>query len=238
MRTTRLHAAVCCLALTLALAWLRPAPLAAQEGGWGEEGQVYAIQKKPYRLKHELHAAVGTLPMDAFYKGVTLGGGYTYHFTHHFAWEVFQILYSQNVDTGLKKDLEDQFAVEASSFREVDLLANTNVVFTPLYGKVTWLNRKVIRMEVSVTAGGGVARYTEFEREGASGFSEDTQYKLSANFGMGLRVFMNQRFSLRLDMRDYMNFVDGVDNVAYFGLGLGWNFRLPRFADQEEDAEP
>jgi len=25
--------------------------------------------------------------------------------------------------------------------------------------------------------------------------------------------------------------------VAYFGLGLSWNFRLPRFSDLEEDSE-
>ena len=208
-----------------------------QDEGWGEEGQVFAIQKKPYQLKHELNASVGVLPMDAFYKGVTFGGGYTYHFSHHFAWEVFQILASQNVDTGLKDDLQDYFAIEPSAFREVDFLANTNVVFIPLYGKMTWLNRKVVRMECSVTAGGGVAQYTEYERSGASSYSENKQYEISANFGMGLRFYLSEHFSLRLDLRDYMNFVDGVDHVAFFGLGVGWNFRLPRFSDLEEDAE-
>jgi outer membrane beta-barrel protein len=209
----------------------------AKKEGWGEEGQVFAIQKKPYQLKHELHAAVGALPMDAFYKGVAFGAGYTYHFSHHFAWEVFQILASQNVDTGLKKDLQGLFSVEAGSFREVDFLANTNAVFVPLYGKVTWLNRKVIRMEWSLTAGGGVAQYTYYERERAASYSEQKQYEFSANFGMGMRVFLSKSFSVRLDMRDYMNFVDGIDHVAYFGLGLSWNFRLPRFSDLEEDSE-
>jgi len=219
------------------LAAAAPVPLWAQEEGWGEEGRVYAIQKKPYPLKHELHVAVGVLPMDAFYKGFGFGAGYTYHFSHHVAWEVFQILASQNVDTGLKEDLQDLFSVETSSFREVDFLANTNAVFVPLYGKMTWLNRKVIRMELALTAGAGVAQYTEFERQGASGYSEGKKYELSMNYGMGIRVFLNPRFSVRLDMRDYMNFVDGIDHVAYFGVGLGWNFRLPRFADLEQDTD-
>ncbi len=131
MKTLLLRTAVLCLACGLAVPSL-PGLLAADEASWGEEGRIYAVQKKPYRLKHELHASVGVLPMDAFYKGVTFGGGYTYHFSHHFAWEVFQIQSSQNVDTGLKKALQDQFSVEASSFREVDLLASSNAVFVPL----------------------------------------------------------------------------------------------------------
>jgi outer membrane beta-barrel protein len=137
----------------------------------------------------------------------------------------------------LKGDLQGLFSIEPSAFREVDFLANTNAVFVPLYGKVTWLNRKVIRMEWSLTAGGGVAQYTSYEREGAAGYSEQKQYEFSANFGMGMRVFLSKSFSVRLDMRDYMNFVDGIDHVAYFGLGLSWNFRLPRFSDLEEDSE-
>ena len=81
------------------------ASAAAEEAGYGEGGKVYAVQKKGYQLKHELYGAVGVLPMDAMYKGVTFGGGYTYHFSHHFAWEAVQFLYSANIDTGLKKDL-------------------------------------------------------------------------------------------------------------------------------------
>lgn len=236
MKTLLLRFVALCLFCGLAVPCL-PGPLAADEAGWGEEGRIYAVQKKPYRLKHELHASVGVLPMDAFYKGVTFGGGYTYHFSHHFAWEVFQIQSSQNVDTGLKKALQDQFSVEASSFREVDLLASSNAVFVPLYGKVAWLNRKVVRMEWFLTAGGGVAQYTEFEREGASDYSEKKKYEISMNYGMGMRVFLSKSLSVRLDLRDYMNFVDGVDHAAFFGLGMAWNFRLPRFADLEEGSE-
>jgi len=224
--------------LCLVLCGLLFAPLssaAAQGTGFGEGGKVVAVQKKEYQLKNELHAAVGVLPMDAFYKGVTIGGGYTYHFSHHFAWEVFQFLYSNNVDTGLKKDLQDIFAVEPSAFREVKVLANSNIVFVPLYGKMSWLNRKVVQTELYLTAGPGVAQYRDYVRQGASGYAEENKYYFSANFGMGIRLFFNKRFSCRLDLRDYMNFVEGsVDNAAYFSLGLSWNFRMPKFSGGDE----
>lgn len=208
---------------------------AAEETGYGEGGKVYAVQKKGYQLKHELYGAVGVLPMDAMYKGVTIGGGYTYHFSHHFAWEAIQFTYSNNIDTGLKKDLQNIFDAEVTSFREVQFLANSNVVFVPLYGKMTWLNRHVVQMEFYLTAGPGIAQYKESVRTGREGFAEDTQYYFSGNFGIGLRFFINHQFSVRLDMRDYMNFVDGgVDNAAYFALGLAWNFRMPQFSYSDE----
>jgi outer membrane beta-barrel protein len=217
----------------MVLCGLLLAPLAsaaAQETGYGEGGRVYAVQKKGYLLKHELYGAVGVLPMDAFYKGITFGAGYTYHFSHHFAWEALQVAYSANVDTGLKDKLQD-FDVGVENFREVKLLANSNVVFVPLYGKVSWLNRHVVQMEVYFTAGPGIAQYKEFERRGASDYAESTEYAFSGNFGMGLRCFLNKNLSLRLDLRDYMNFIDGdIDNAAYFSLGLSWNFQMPKFA--------
>jgi outer membrane beta-barrel protein len=211
------------------------ASVAAQETGYGEGGRVYAVQKKEYQLKHELYGAVGVLPMDAMYKGVTIGGGYTYHFSHHFAWEAIQFTYSNNIDTGLKEDLQNSFDATPESFREVQFMVNSNVVFVPLYGKMSWLNRSVVQMEVYLTAGPGIARYKEFELTGADSYSEEAKYYFSGNFGLGLRFFINQRFSVRLDMRDYMNFVDGgVDNAAYFALGLAWNFRMPQFSYSDD----
>jgi len=211
------------------------ASAAAQETGYGEGGKVYAVQKKGYLLKHELYGAVGVLPMDAMYKGVTFGGGYTYHFSHHFAWEAVQFLYSANIDTGLKKDLENSFDATPESFREVQFLVNSNVVFVPLYGKMSWLNRNVVQMELYLTAGPGIAKYKEYELRGADTYTEEGKYYFSGNFGLGLRFFINQRFSVRLDMRDYMNFIDGgVDNAAYFALGLAWNFKMPQFSYSDE----
>ena len=224
------------IGLWTVLAGLVFAPVAAaQETGFGEGGRVYAVQKKSYLLKHEMHGAVGVLPMDALYKGVTIGAGYTYHFSHHFAWEAIQLLYSSNIDTGLKEDLQNSFDATPESFREVQFMVNSNVVFVPLYGKMTWLNRSVVQTEVYLTAGPGIARYKEFELTGADSYSEEGKYYFSGNFGLGLRCFINQRFSVRLDMRDYMNFVEGsVDNAAYFSLGLSWNFRMPRFSGGDE----
>jgi len=237
MRETKLyHQAFLVLFLFFSVSVFYPRPLAAQEDGLGEEGRIYTIQNKIYRLKHELNLSVGVLPMDALYKGITLGAGYTHHFSNHFAWETVQGLYTiAKMDTGVKDALIDIFSIEPSSFREVDYMVNSNVVFTPLYGKMAWLNRKLIHLECYLTAGPGIAGYTYFEPAGNQ-FQEQKKHHFSFNFGLGIRVFMNKRFATRLDIRDYVNFVSGgVDHAVYIGLGMGWNFRLPKFAEIEEE---
>ncbi len=203
----------------------------------GDKGRIYAVQKKLYNLKHELNLGAGFLPMDALYKGLSFNGGYTYHLSHHWAWEVFQFVGSINIDTGLKKKLQDVPKVTPPVYQEVNYMAGSNAVFVPFYGKVTWLNRNVIQFEGSFTGGLGVAKYSSYEIAGAGQkTNEKESYSPSINFGTGLRVFINNRWSLRLDIRDYMNFIDdGLDNVVNIGLSLSWNFLLPKIGVYEDD---
>jgi len=82
----------------------------AKENKKVDKGSVYAVQKKLYSLKHEFNLGGAVLPMDALYKGVALNGGYTYHFSHHWAWEVAQVVYSWDIDTGLKTQLQENLS--------------------------------------------------------------------------------------------------------------------------------
>ena len=87
------------LTLTLTLAAMK---VKADEVG---DAPIYAVQNRELRLKHELNAGIGLLPINAFVKGVTLGGGYTYHFNDLVAWEIVQLGYAFGVDTNLKQQL-------------------------------------------------------------------------------------------------------------------------------------
>ncbi len=196
----------------------------------GDKGKIYAVQKKLYSLKHEINLGAGFLPMDALYKGISYGGGYTYHLSHHWAWEAVQFIGSANIDTGLKKKLEEVPKVTPPVYQEVNFMAGSSAIFVPFYGKVTWLNRNVIQFEGSFVGGVGVANYTSFEIAGdGQRTNEKESYALSINLGTGLRVFINKHWSIRLDVRDYMNFVDGgLDNVVNIGLSAAWNFHLPK----------
>src|SRR3954465_15815426 len=81
-------------------------------------GSVAAVQERPYRLTHELNLAIGSLPLDAFYKSFYGQVGYIYHFTDTFAWQVGRGAYNYNVHTGLREKLEADYGVLPTAIDE------------------------------------------------------------------------------------------------------------------------
>src|SRR5882757_5080835 len=92
----------------LALALLVPLVAAADDEN---PARVSVVQRRQYTLHHELQVSAGFLPLDAFYKGVTVNVGYTYHFNDHFAWRVLRGSLDKTIDTGLTTQLKQQFGL-------------------------------------------------------------------------------------------------------------------------------
>ncbi len=84
-----------------------------------EGGTLYAIQNRKYVLGHEFTLGAGTVPMDAFYKGLVGTFEYTYHFSDKWAWEIIGFSYSKNIWTSLRDDLEQNWKVEAIASSQV-----------------------------------------------------------------------------------------------------------------------
>lgn len=136
------HAAAC-LGLTLAL--LGPSPARAADDA--EALAARAVQNRQFSMAHEFGASFGTVPTDPFDKGITVGGSYAWHFNPMWAWEVVNFNWVFHVDTGLKKELEANFAVNPSSIPVLDCLGDSGIIFKPFYGKVALLNRLVTHLE-------------------------------------------------------------------------------------------
>ncbi|HEY3355965.1 MAG TPA: outer membrane beta-barrel domain-containing protein [Polyangia bacterium] len=217
-----------CLVPVLLVALLGPAaPAAADEpvGGQGpatalsEDGAVTAIQNRKHVLRHELTLAVGTIPIDAYYKGLTGTGQYTFHFGPSWAWEIVSFTYSQNFWTTLRKDLEYNWrAPGAPKIPEMQFFGDSNLVWKPLYGKLAYLNRSLVYGELYWVIGAAGARYTE------------TGNYIGADTGLGFRVHMSEHFSARLDLRYYRfqqlhRFTknDNNDNLLLVQLGISLN---------------
>lgn len=173
---------------------------------------------------HELHVALGTLPMDAFGKGLTIQGSYTYHFNQLIAWEIVSGAYSFNIGTGLDDNLRDRFEAQAEEEGEIIAIIDSNFVFKPLYGKIAWLNDTLVAAEMFFVAGPAL-----------SFFSDDSS-PFGGNAGLGLRFFVGRHFSVRLDIRDYLfvpNFRD-VRNHLYLALGIGLTFGFDNHQIEED----
>jgi outer membrane beta-barrel protein len=203
-------------ALLLCLTLL-PSLALAQAEALENPGDVAAVQDRLYRLNHELTLGIGVMPADAFYKGYFAGVGYTYHFTDSFAWQVGRGSYNYNVKTSLRRQLERDFGVvpTATAFEdEVQWMVGSDVVFSPIYGKMAFFNQKVLHFEAFALGG-----LTIFKLNTAAGF------RPAANVGLGLRFFTTQSLSLRLDVTNNFLFTGPrVVNVPTLQLATAFNF--------------
>lgn len=202
--------------LVLAAVALTAATPPAQAKADAPDYKSVVVQNRTYTLRHEIGVQVGVLPMDAFTKGVTLGGSYTLHFNQILAWEVVQFMHSFPFDTALNDDLAS-FDLRPTPFETIENLLSTNLVFKPVYFKGSALNRSVISGELMVVLGGAYAWFTRSKRPGL-------------DYGVGLRLFASRLFSVRLDARHMMFFThgagSGVDVHHELWIGLGTSISL------------
>jgi len=184
---------------------------------WEESDKLPAVQNRLYRMEHEFLAGVGVLPVDAFYKGVAFMGGYAWHITDLWAVEG-RFSYLRNVKTSLRDKLENNFAQPPSKFAEILYYGEANVLFKPVYGKLSMLNRTLVYGEIYLSAGAVVA-----QMDGGNPTEDQPQGKgrrlaFGGAPGFGLRGFLNKRLSLRFDFRYLMLYSQGE---GHFPLTLG-----------------
>ncbi len=177
-----------------------------------DQGKVYAIQPRAYEMNHEFAISAAFMPLDAFFKSFAISGHYVLHFNNLWAWEAVHVAFSKymSIDTGLKKQMMDDWDVSPTDTPKIDYILDTNLMLKPLYGKMAVLNRKVIFMETYFLLGIGSIRY-------------ETAFFPAADVGAGMRVFLTNTISLRAEVRHFVAFGDGVDNVLYFGLSFCYN---------------
>jgi outer membrane beta-barrel protein len=177
-------------------------------------GSVSAIQERAYKMGSEVDLAVGSLPADAFYKGFYAQLGYTFHFTDSFAWQVGRGAYSYNVKTGLREQLERDFGVLPTVFDEVQYFVGSDLMLKPFYGKTSVFNKYVIHVEGHLQVGGSAFKFS------VGGFAP------AVSLGGGLRLFISQNVSFRLDVVDHVVIFLSKRPINLIGihLNLALNF--------------
>lgn len=187
----------------------------AQNTDLENPGSVSAIQNRAYTMDFEFNPVViGTMPLDAFYKGYYLAGGVVVHFSDFLAWQVGRGGYSFNVSTGLRDQLERDFGVLPTAFDEVNWFVGSDVMLKPFYGKSSVLNTWVLHYEAHFLIGASLYKFS------VGGFSP------AINLGGGIRLFQNRWVSYRLDITDsiVINSKLKLSQVISIQLMLGLNF--------------
>lgn len=183
---------------------------------------LYSVEERNLLGSHEISAALGGLPLDAFTKGISLKGTYTYHFSHLLGWELVGGFWSFNYENDLRQRLKDDFNVQPTDMGALKWVIDSSLVVRPLYGKVAVLNDKIFNSELFFTFGYALGGYT-------------AAYPSGVNAGVGLRIFINRYFSTRLDIRDYVFFpeISNPENNLSVSLGLSITFGISDEASEQ-----
>lgn len=172
--------------------------------------RVSVIQKRQYTLRHEISVSGGFLPLDAFYKGVTVNAAYTFHFNDHFAWRVARGTYDGAIDTGLKKQLQQQFGVLTTDFPQVQWMAGSDLVWNAFYGKTAFMNLVVLHLALFVVLGGDAVK-------------TQTEILPAVNVGGGIRFFATEWLSVKLEASNHFVVGKKQFNVVDLQLALAVN---------------
>jgi outer membrane beta-barrel protein len=168
-------------------------------------GSVSAVQPREVKMAHELNLAIGVLPLDAFYKGLYGQLSYTYHFTDYLAWQIGRGAFAYALRTGLRQELESKYTVLPTTTEEVQFFFGSDLILKPFYAKFTLANRTVVHGEIFFIVGPTVFKFTNV-------------FRPAINLGGGVRVFISQWVSFRLDVTDAIVIPTGGGQTALLNV--------------------
>ena len=218
---------------------------------------VKVIQRKNFlKVKRlEISPFVGSEMLDACMSHYVLGGTATYHFTEVFAAELL-LGYSPSLSSiGAALGVQDADTVdlkvitlvlEASAkarpvTSKLGAYGSVDMVFSPIYGKLAWMGKRIINFDFIFMAGLGLLQ----THDQSTGAIEDApnpvvaqalqeQTNLASNFGFGFRAAFSPSMAFKVEGREYL-YVESVyaNNIVvqsrnyFFMAQAGLSFFFP-----------
>lgn len=209
-----MHRAIAALSLLApVLAWSQPEFLEVPPSS------TYALQDRAYRLQNEFSLMLGFLPSDPYTKGAFAQGGYAFHFNDYIGLQA-RGAFAVPVPTSLRTQLERDFSVLPTLFPSVQFFVGGDLLFRPLYGKLSAIDKTVVHAELHLIGGGSAFGYTD---------GITPSLRPAVNVGLGARVFLGKFASLKLDLVDHIVLAapgskTGISNVLAISFGIALNF--------------
>ena len=192
--------------------------------------------------RFEISASAGMMPYDSLVSHYMAGGHVVWHLSDHYAWEIIDAEMTFPSITGFTTNLVKDKKISNLQTPKLKILASTNFVVSPLYGKLRLFGHSVIHMDLYLLAGLGFAN-TEIVRVGitpaaAAAGMEPTQAIIRTSwdpmidFGIGFKIFLNRAIGVVIDLRDYIVYTELYGSKTLqsnFSVYLGISFFLPTF---------
>lgn len=183
--------------------------------------RVHVVEKRPFteagRWEASLFGVTQVNPKFTVHAGVS--GELSYHLRENLAAQVGVTWFPLSRQSALSEEILTK-AAEAPVSAEAFLLqaaALLGLELMPVYGKLDVFDGKILRLGGYVNAGLGVAKTRLQLRPSTDPVTGrsfgDTGYRPIASLGAGLRVFLGERLTVRLELRDlaYSGYVSRVN---------------------------
>jgi outer membrane beta-barrel protein len=187
--------------------------------------RVHVVEKRPFteaqRWELSFFGNAQVNPKFTQHAGMALE--LAYHLRENFAAQLGVLYFPYAVQSSLSEELLARAGV-APDAAEAFLLRGAvlgGVELMPIYGKLDVFDGRILRLGVYLNAGLGAAKTRLQLRPAADPNTGrtfgDTGYRPIASLGAGLRVFLGDRFTARIELRDlaYSGYVSRVNGCNF-----------------------
>jgi outer membrane beta-barrel protein len=203
---------------------LSVAPVAAAQELPAVES-IHVLEKRPFteagRWELSLFGNAQVNPKFTVHAGFS--GELAYHLKENFALQLSVSWYPLSRESSLSEELITKTS-EAPETAEALLLQGSALLgleLMPIYGKLNVFDGKILRLGVYVNAGLGAAKTRLQLRPSDDQITGrtfgDTGFRPMGSLGIGVRAFVSERFTVRLELRDlvYSGFVSHVNGCNH-----------------------
>ena len=190
---------------------------------WGERRAVKVVQKRLFEKDGRLEFTPfgGVIPNDDFITYFPVGLRAGYHFSEAFTVEAS---FAYAIDNA--SDLADFLEGEGIDLKRADIQEFINfyygvdILWAPIYGKISLLGMKLTHFETYVGLGFGIFHTKEVPATNPDG---NEAVKPGGNVAVGFRWFMTDMLNVRTEYRQhfFQKFQGGVSIPVELTLGLG-----------------
>ena len=192
---------------------------------WAEKRQVKIIEKKKFQMngRFEFTPYIGTIPNDDFLIYLSTGLRVDYYFAESFGIEL-AVTKPFGFDSELQSFLKDNLGAQVRLPQKQELYSNLNFVWSPFYGKLSFMGLKLAHFDLNIVLGAGMVWLKVLP---TGKVNRENKIRVAGNVGAGFKFFITDWFGIRIDYRQYF-FQKFTGGVAYPAeISLGFSFLTP-----------
>ncbi len=109
----------------------------------------------PKTKRFEIFPNLGMVLNDAFFNDVIYGGRLAYYFSEHYAFEATGLVISTSTKA-VTDELQNIRNIATASLATPRSYAGLDFKWVPIYGKIGWMNKRIVPFDLYLSGGGGV----------------------------------------------------------------------------------